>query len=416
MADSPAHTRRTEILRTANDVIAVSGLRASLQQIADAAGILAGSLYHHFESKEAILAELTRWYHADLDRIGERALDGPDEPDSREIEKQILALGRAIAACAVTHRAALQMSFYEGPSADPSLAALTRRRPDGIQSAMRQLLGAGQCSGLIRPEIDLTTVADRICQSLLHVGLDMIRHKAGSDEVAALMCQIYLRGLATGEPSDTDLNRSAAFAAAGEVIKSWTDSAPPDVGSKALHVRAAARSEFGKRGYEMTTIRDIAAAAGIGIGTVYRVIGSKDELLTSIMMEFGHKVGDGWTEVLRSDSGPLAKVDALSWLNINALDKYADEFRIQLAWMRQSPPDIADPGWSFTTRVRQTKAMLSAGVRSGEIRMAGPNAEAMARCVIGVQWIPENILAELGTDRALSHSRATMIRGVAVRP
>src|SRR5690606_39452175 len=62
-------TRRTEILQTAALLIATSGLRTSLQEIADAAGILPGSLYHHFESKEAILIELLRLYHEDLDRI-----------------------------------------------------------------------------------------------------------------------------------------------------------------------------------------------------------------------------------------------------------------------------------------------------------------------------------------------------------
>ena len=112
-------TRRTEILKTANTVIATTGLRSSLQQIADAAGILAGSLYHHFESKEAILVELIRRYHADLDRIGDIALERLDEPDPRPVAEQIIALGCAIARCAVEHQAALQMSFYEGPSTDP---------------------------------------------------------------------------------------------------------------------------------------------------------------------------------------------------------------------------------------------------------------------------------------------------------
>lgn len=62
--DSP--TRRAEILATAASLIASSGLRTSLQEIADAAGILPGSLYHHFESKEAILVELIRRYQDDL--------------------------------------------------------------------------------------------------------------------------------------------------------------------------------------------------------------------------------------------------------------------------------------------------------------------------------------------------------------
>ena len=74
VADGQADgTRRTEILEAAASLIASSGLRTSLQEIADAAGILPGSLYHHFESKEAILIELIRRYHADLDRIGEIA-------------------------------------------------------------------------------------------------------------------------------------------------------------------------------------------------------------------------------------------------------------------------------------------------------------------------------------------------------
>jgi AcrR family transcriptional regulator len=413
-SDSP-DTRRIQILQTANDVIAESGLRTSLQQIADAAGILAGSLYHHFESKEAILVELTRRFHAALDQIGEQALSGLDAQDPRPLEDQIIGLGCEIARCAVAHRAALQMSFYEGPSSDPELIELTKRRPAGIQSAMLQLLRAGRWSGYIRREMDLPTMSDRLCQSMLHVGLDVIRHKGTSDQVAGLLCRIHLHGLAGHELTDLQLDRSAAFAAADQVVKSWSENPEPSGNDKAAHVRAVARGEFGRRGYEMTTIRDIASAAGMGTGTVYRIIGSKDELLMSIMLAFGHKVGAGWSEVLRSDASPLEKLDALSWLNINALDQFPDEFRIQLAWLRQSPPDVADPGWSFSTRVRQMKTMLSEGIRSGEIRVDSPNAELLARGVIGVQWIPENILHELGVDRALAHSRDTVIRGIAVR-
>src|ERR1700752_1619590 len=295
-------TRRTEILKTANSVIATSGLRTSLQQFAAAAGIRAGSLSHHFESKEAILVELIRRYHADLDRIGDDALAQLDEPDPRPAGEQIADLGRAIARCAVEHRAALQMSFYEGPSTDPELIVLTQRRPTKITAAMQQALRAGRWSGYIRPGVDLPTVADRMVQSMLHVGLDVIRHKASSDQVSTLLSTMILDGLAADPPTDEALDGSAAFAAAQDVIRTWVDDEADDEDAKAVHLRAIARAEFGRRGYEMTTIRDIASAAGLGTGTVYRVIGSKDELLMSIMLDFGKKVGGAWSDILRSDA------------------------------------------------------------------------------------------------------------------
>jgi AcrR family transcriptional regulator len=407
-------TRRTEILQTAASLIASSGLRTSLQEIADAAGILPGSLYHHFESKEAILVELIRRYQDDLNRIGQTAQARLDEPDSRPVAEKIIELGSAIANCAVEHRAALQMSFYEGPSADPQLMKLTQQQPTAIQEAMLQTLRAGRWSGYIKPDIDLPILADRICQTMLHVGLDVIRHTSSADQVAELLCRIILQGLAARPPTDSALDRSNALAAAHDVIETWADDSEADPSDKAAHVRAVARAEFGRKGYEATTIRDIASAAALGTGTVYRVIGSKDELLDSIMRSFGRKVEAGWVSVLRSDATPIEKLDALSWVNVNALDQFSDEFRIQLAWMRQSPP-TANPGWSYATRLRQMKSLLSEGIRSGEIRTGTVSTAMLARCVIGVQWIPENILRAIGTRASLLHARDTVLRGVAVR-
>ncbi len=408
-------TRRTEILQTAAALIASSGLRTSLQEIADAAGILPGSLYHHFESKEAILIELIRRYQDDLHQIGQSWQAKLDQPDSRTVAEKITQLGAAIANCAVAHRAALQMSFYEGPSADPELMKLTSQRPLAIQEAMLQTLRAGRWSGYIRTEIDLPTLADRICQTMLQVGLDMMRRNASADQVSGLMCRTILQGLASHAPTDVDLDGSNALSAANDVIATWIDEKDADPSDKAAHVRAVARMEFGRKGYEVTTIRDIASASGLGTGTVYRVIGSKDKLLASIMRSFGQKVEAGWVAVLRSNATPIEKLDALSWVNINALDQFSDEFRIQLAWMRQSPPDTPNPGWLYAARLRQMKSLLSEGLRSAEIQIEPPSITMLARCVIGLQWIPENILHFVGTRAALIHARDTVLRGVAVR-
>jgi AcrR family transcriptional regulator len=409
-------TRRTEILQTAASLIASSGLRTSLQEIADAAGILPGSLYHHFESKEAILVELVRRYYTDLERIGEIAQERLDKPDSRPVADEIFELGSAIARCAVQHRAALQMSFYEAPSANQELVELLQKPPTAVQQAMLQTLRAGRWSGYIRSEIDLPTLADRICQTMMHVGLDIIRHNAAPDQTAAVLCRIMLHGLAARPPSDRELDSSPAFAAAEAAIKTWSDENESGANDKAAHVRAVARAEFGRKGYEVTTIRDIASAAGLGTGTVYRLIGSKDELLASIMESFGQKAGGGFASVLRTDATPVEKLDALSWVNINALAQFPDEWKIQLAWMRQSPPDTPNPGLAFAMRLRQLRALLSEGIDSGDIRIQdSPSLSMLARYVMDIIWVPENIVRAQGKQAALVNARDTVLRGAADR-
>ncbi|MDI3419064.1 TetR/AcrR family transcriptional regulator [Streptomyces luteolus] len=56
---SAAPQRREEILATAAEVFAAQGYNATtVREIADAAGMLAGSLYYHFDSKESMLDEI----------------------------------------------------------------------------------------------------------------------------------------------------------------------------------------------------------------------------------------------------------------------------------------------------------------------------------------------------------------------
>lgn len=404
-------TRRTEILETAASLIATSGLRTSMHEIADAAGIQTGSLYHHFESKEALLVELLRRYHEDLDRVADQALATLDAPTSRPGFAQIATLGTAIAQCAVTHRAAIQISMYETPSANPDLIKWTQQRPIAILEAMYQTLRAARWGGYIGSDVDLRILADRVSQTMLQVGLDVLRHNATTSRVASLLCRIMLDGLATGRPTDEELGQSAAFIAADDAIQSWTDDGQTD--DKASHIRAVARVEFGRHGYEGTTVRDIAAAAGIGHGTVFRLIGSKEELLASIMGSFGEKTEQVAREVLRTKSSSIEKLDALSWININALERFGDEFRIQLAWMRQIPPDAPNPSVEFPARLKQTKTLLSQGILANTIGIDDVPREMLARCVIGLQWLPENILRDIGASASLTHVRDTLLRGVA---
>jgi len=411
-------TRRDEILDTAAEVFAALGVRVSLKEIAEACGILPGSLYHHFDSKDAILVELVERYQADLDRLARRTradLNRSDGPTPREL---LMDTATAMAACGLRHRAALQLTLFDPPSgASDALVRVLARRTTTIERAVGEVVRAGQEAGQIRPSLDREAFADRLCQSMLTLGAPVPANAPGSDRIAAMKAQILLDGLAVRLPTDRQLDRSAAFRAAAAVIASWESDAvdeDEEEDERWVSLRAAARAEFGRRGYEATTIRDIAAAAGTSTGTVYRLVGSKYELLLSVMQSLAGHITAGWEAVLGSDSSVVEKLDALTWLDINVVSRFRDEYRIQLSSLQVSPPETAEEGWAFSRRLRETRTLLMSGVQQGEIQLPDGSDDERAWCVLELIWMPEN-LASAGARPALALARDTVIRGVATR-
>jgi AcrR family transcriptional regulator len=76
--------RRSDILAGAAELFARKGVGATtVREIADAVGMLSGSLYHHFESKDAIVAEiLTGYLRAIQDRYAAVLASGKGPADS----------------------------------------------------------------------------------------------------------------------------------------------------------------------------------------------------------------------------------------------------------------------------------------------------------------------------------------------
>ncbi|MCE9516887.1 MAG: TetR family transcriptional regulator KstR2 [Mycobacterium sp.] len=80
----PPATRREELLELAATMFAQRGLRATtVRDIADAAGILSGSLYHHFASKEEMVDEVLRTFLDWLFERYQRIIDTEPNPLAR---------------------------------------------------------------------------------------------------------------------------------------------------------------------------------------------------------------------------------------------------------------------------------------------------------------------------------------------
>ena len=103
--------------------------------------------------------------------------------------------------------------------------------------------------------------------------------------------------------------------------------------------------------------------------------------------------------MLKSEGSVVEKLDALMWININAVDRFSDEYNIQLAWIRESPPNTANLGSSFSARLSDLKSLLAQGVRSGELHVEGPSADIRAWSLFELLWMPENIVQQAGPAR-----------------
>ncbi|MFB7498752.1 TetR/AcrR family transcriptional regulator [Streptomyces sp. NPDC056161] len=104
-ATPPPPERRQEILATAAEVFAAQGYNATtVRKIADAAGMLAGSLYYHFDSKESMVDEILSTF---LDELRERydavlaAGTGPRETIEALVTESFREIDRHRAAVAI---------------------------------------------------------------------------------------------------------------------------------------------------------------------------------------------------------------------------------------------------------------------------------------------------------------------------
>ena len=203
---------------------------------------------------------------------------------------------------------------------------------------------------------------------MLHVGVGVYHRSPEARAVPALRCRMVLEGLATGRRRRADLDRSDARKTADAIIAAW----PPrheSADDRESIVMSAAREEFGRRGYAATTVRDIAATAGVSTKAVYRIAPSKEDLLWRILGWYSQHVVDARDAVLDADSSPLEKLDATLWLNINTIDRFQAEMNILASFFQvllRPAPISSSPPNPRTSSSRSPNS--STGSRSSSMR------------------------------------------------
>jgi AcrR family transcriptional regulator len=146
-----ASERRDHLVRLAAELFAKKGFQATtVREIADEAGILSGSLYHHFDSKESIVDEVLATFFNELMTANRTAVAAGGGP--REV---LTALVRIAFGTLERHRAAVTVvqNDWNYLSSLPRFGYLAKAE-DEAESIWVEQIRRGQQTGLFRGDVD----------------------------------------------------------------------------------------------------------------------------------------------------------------------------------------------------------------------------------------------------------------------
>jgi AcrR family transcriptional regulator len=195
MSAEPAATRREELLAIAARLFAEKGFRnTTVRDIADAAGILSGSLYHHFDSKESMVDEILSSFQEELFGQYDEILASDDDARTT-LERAVLVSFDAI------DRHHDEVAIYQNDAAYlltfKRFAYLGARNKES-REVWLTLLRDGIDAGVLRDDLDLE-LTYRFIRDTVWVAVSWYRPggRRTHTEIAQQYLSILLDGITT---------------------------------------------------------------------------------------------------------------------------------------------------------------------------------------------------------------------------
>jgi TetR/AcrR family transcriptional regulator, cholesterol catabolism regulator len=187
-------TRRDELLAIAAGLFAEKGFKnTTVRDIADAAGILSGSLYHHFDSKESMVDEILRTFQDELFAEYDEVLASDDDARTK-IEKAVRLSFRAIDQH--PHEVAIFQNDADHLGGFDRFGYLAERNEQS-RNVWMTLLNEGVETGALRSDLDVT-LTYRFIRDTVWVAVRWYRPGGGltHEAIADQYLTILLDGIA----------------------------------------------------------------------------------------------------------------------------------------------------------------------------------------------------------------------------
>ncbi|MEV0352560.1 TetR/AcrR family transcriptional regulator [Nonomuraea sp. NPDC050680] len=196
-SSGPASERRDHLVKLAAELFARKGFQATtVREIADEAGILSGSLYHHFDSKETIVDEVLSTFLDDLVARYRAAIGSGADP--RSILSEMVRIGFGTLE---PHRAAITVMQNDWNY----LRQFERfnylvKAEDEVEQIWVAQIKAGQAAGQLRADVD-PKLTYRMIRDTIWVAVRWFRPggRLNTTGLAEHYITVLFDGLATGE-------------------------------------------------------------------------------------------------------------------------------------------------------------------------------------------------------------------------
>lgn len=192
-----AGERRAELLAIAARCFAEKGFKnTTIRDIAEAAGILSGSLYHHFDSKESMVDEIISSFQEELFGKYDEILASSDDARTK-LERAVQVSFEAIDQH--HHEVAIFQNDADFLGTQERFGYLAERNAQSRQVWMT-LLEEGVRTGVLRPDLDVT-LTYRFIRDTVWVAVRWYRPGRGLShaDIADQYIRILLDGIATNK-------------------------------------------------------------------------------------------------------------------------------------------------------------------------------------------------------------------------
>lgn len=145
---------------------------------------------------------------------------------------------------------------------------------------------------------------------------------------------------------------------------------------------------FGERGYEATTLRDVADSYGVSRSSLYHYVSSKEDLLAMLVEGWSRGLADSLAVIrARTDLSPERKLRQVAELTVRQRAESPDQFRV----LDQAETVLPEP---LRTQHRQARhdvldeitAIITEGIATGDFKPLDPRVAAFG--VLGLcNWV-----------------------------